>query len=50
MKLTNVAVIAALVAATGVAAEYHMDEKTRSRAMMDSYRYDLRPGLSSASS
>ena len=40
-----IAFVAAFAAATGVAAEFRMDETTRTRALADSYRYDLRPGL-----
>ena len=45
MKLLKFALAAALAAATGMAAEYRMDEKTRTHSLADSYRYDLRPGL-----
>ena len=45
MKLLKFALAAALAATTGMAAEYRMDEKTRTYTLADSYRYDLRPGL-----
>ena len=43
--LVRIAFVVAFAAATGVAAEFRMDETTRTRALADSYRYDLRPGL-----
>ena len=45
MKLAKIVLAVAFAAATGVASEYRMDEKTRTRALADSYRYDLRPGM-----
>ena len=45
MKLAKIALSVALATATSMASEYRMDEKTRSRALVDSYRYDLRPGM-----
>ncbi len=45
MKLAKIALAVALATATSMASEYRMDEKTRSRALVDSYRYDLRPGM-----
>ncbi len=40
------AALAVSIAQTVGAVEYHMDAQTRSRVLPDSYRYDLRPGLS----
>ena len=37
--------IAAVLSATAIAADYTMDEKSRVRALDDSFSYDLRPGL-----
>ena len=45
-RILFMAALAVSIAQTVGAVEYHMDAQTRSLVLPDSYRYDLRPGLS----